>query len=94
MTESDDLWVKWLEDEPCGSCGIRPSCSMGHGSFSCKPCYDSWWCPICHHMLNENHCCTQWDDPGEAPDADDEPNTLWELNEEHENMEWREKHAT
>jgi hypothetical protein len=50
-----------MEDEPCDSCGVKPSLHMGHGSFSCKACFDAWWCPKCHYDQRERggkkHVC-------------------------------------
>lgn len=53
----DDPWTTRLEDEPCDRCGTVPSRHYGHGSYVCKHCYDSWWCPKCKYRLNENHVC-------------------------------------
>jgi len=47
----DEFWTTDLEDEPCDGCGVRPSKSAGHGSFTCKKCYDARWCPECHFSL-------------------------------------------
>ncbi len=57
MTTPQDLWVTSLGNEPCESCGTRPSRSVGHGRFTCKKCYDAWWCPKCTYQLGKNHVC-------------------------------------
>ena len=58
MVSSKDHWdCSNLEDEPCDSCGIKPSRHYGHGSFICKVCYDKWWCPKCTFRLEPDHIC-------------------------------------
>jgi hypothetical protein len=47
-----------MEDEPCDTCGVRPSLHMGHGSYSCEPCYQAWWCPKCRFdQRHQPHVC-------------------------------------
>lgn len=50
-------WITDLEDESCDSCGIKPSRHQGHGSYTCKACWDAQWCPECRYPLNVNHVC-------------------------------------
>lgn len=47
-----------MEDEPCDGCGAKPSKSEGHGSYTCKACYDERWCPKCRYALHKDHVCT------------------------------------
>lgn len=55
---SDDLFSgKHNEDEPCDGCGVRPSVSMGHGSYSCEACFEARWCPKCRYTLTKDHVC-------------------------------------
>jgi len=58
MTFPADWWITTdLEDEPCDSCGIKPSKHEGHGSFTCETCYNARWCPKCSYLLGLNHVC-------------------------------------
>jgi hypothetical protein len=57
MSLPDDWWTTGLEDEPCDGCGVRPSKHAGHGSFTCKDCYDARRCPKCQYGLGPNHVC-------------------------------------
>lgn len=41
-----------MEDECCDGCGVKPARHMGHGSFSCKKCFDAQWCPNCTYQLH------------------------------------------
>jgi hypothetical protein len=45
------------ENEPCESCDVKPSVHLGHGRFSCKPCWDKSWCPECNYQLYPGHVC-------------------------------------
>jgi hypothetical protein len=57
MTLPSDWWTTELEDEPCDGCGAKPSKHQGHGSFTCKACYDARWCPECKYSLTPGHVC-------------------------------------
>lgn len=61
MSFPDNWWTKDLEDEPCDGCGVKPSKHQGHGSFTCKSCYDGRWCPECTYALysrdGSQHVC-------------------------------------
>ena len=60
MTFPDDWWTTGMEDEPCDGCGAKPSKHQGHGSFTCKTCYDARWCPKCTYSLDTRsgpHVC-------------------------------------
>lgn len=52
-----DFWTTDLEDEPCDFCQTKPSKHYGHGTYVCKTCYDSWWCPKCTYRLGRDHVC-------------------------------------
>jgi len=58
MTLPNDWWITDLENEPCDGCGVKPSKHAGHGSFTCKDCYEGWWCPKCHYdCRHQPHVC-------------------------------------
>lgn len=38
------------ESEPCDGCGKVPSVHMGHGSYSCKTCFEEAFCEKCKYM--------------------------------------------
>lgn len=50
---SDDFWTN-LENEPCDSCGVVPSRHQGHGSFTCRPCYEARWCKKCGYAKSSH----------------------------------------
>jgi len=59
MTLPADWWTTSLEDEPCDGCDVKPSRHVGHGSFSCKECYEARWCPKCTFTIGDpaKHVC-------------------------------------
>lgn len=58
MTLPEDWWdPKHLEQEPCDRCGVVPSRHRGHGSYTCKPCWDASFCPLCKYWLAPHHVC-------------------------------------
>lgn len=87
MALPDDFWTRNLEDEPCDRCGARPSKHEGHGSFTCKACYDKRWCPKCKYMLKSRYRPSEHVCPDEA-----ERHRL--ANEEAELLEWLQRLET
>lgn len=54
MTLPENWWATDLNDEPCDSCGVKPSKHEGHGSYTCQKCYESRWCPKCHYGMYQD----------------------------------------
>ncbi len=50
---------------------------MGHGSYSCKACYASWWCSKCHYSISSDlvdgiHVCQPADVLAKRKEASDD----------------------